>query len=409
MKRIIGFIVCMLLITATAISVIPSLKASGELTIHKTYSRSSLIDSQLSTQLKQTVGNGLFHQSDKFVIIAHSTFYDYEGEWDLQRLVDWHNQNDTLTTYMINLADILSNASFGVNGQWGDDNLNNPYKRNDEDAITNYDMFDDSAARIRNYLRYACYDLGVRYALLVGDTDANGEGYIPVRSVYSRGFGAPARRQTIYHEIIPTDMYYACLNGTFNADEDENSDTFPYGGWGENATESADGIDECDWEWEVAIGRFPVDHTLQLSNAVKKTIAYMSLTETEPFLCNVTLAGHYGGWGGQAQWCANYSKTLNATVYNKWWNNATTYGFDPEVYNITVVDENPNREEGIPYTDANARGQFNQGCHVWYQGGHGSYMGWAVAAMAVTVSSLTTSKLSQIQNMALSSLQSHVM
>ena len=29
-----------------------------------------------------------------------------------------------------------------------------------------------------------------------------------------------------YYEIIPTDVYYACLNGTFNADEDSNDDYF---------------------------------------------------------------------------------------------------------------------------------------------------------------------------------------
>ena len=46
-------------------------------------------------------------------------------------------------------------------------------------------MFNDSAAKIRNYLRYSYYDLGVRYALLIGDTNNIGEGYFPIRYVYS--------------------------------------------------------------------------------------------------------------------------------------------------------------------------------------------------------------------------------
>ena len=182
-----------------------------------------------------------------FVIIANTTFYEYNGIWDLNRLVDWHNTNDTLTTYLVNLSTIYKNSSFWVNGTWGDNNENNPFKRNDEDAIIKYDMFNDSAAKIRNYLRYVYFDKGVRYALLVGDTDNNGEGFFPVRYVYSRGYGAPANGMPFYtyYEIIPTDVYYACLNGTFNADEDINNDIPPeVGGWGENATESADNIDE---------------------------------------------------------------------------------------------------------------------------------------------------------------------
>lgn len=313
-----------------------------------------------------------------FVIIANETFYEYDGEWNLHQLAEWHNQHDSLHAFVINLNEILRNSSFWVNGTWGDGNPDNPYRRKDEDAIKNYEMFNDSAAKIRNYLRYAHHELNVKYALLVGDTNSKGEGYFPVRKVYARGAGAPAG-QTVYHEIIPTDMYYACLNGTFNADEDKNSAIPPYGGWGENATESSDNIDECDWEWEVAVGRFPVDSIEQLRNIVRKTIEYMSLDGSETYLYNITLAGHYGGWGGKANWCAEYSKTLNAISYSGWWDGVTTYGFNPKAYNITIVDANPDREEGIPYTDENVYSLFNAGCHIWYQAGHGWPAGWSNA------------------------------
>jgi hypothetical protein len=319
-----------------------------------------------------------------FVIIANEVFYEYDGVWDLSRLVDWHNNNDTLSTYLVNLSTIYLNNSFWVNGSWGDNNQNNPFRRDDEDDILNYDMFNDSAAKIRNYLRYAYSELGVRYALVVGDTNGNGEGFFPVRYVYSRGYGAPASGMgfATYYEVIPTDVYYACLNGTFNSDEDLNDDSPPtVGGWGENATESSDNIDECDWIYEIAIGRFPVDNFVQLENAVRKTICYMQLDGDEDYLFNVTLAGHYAGWGGDAEWGANYSKTTNGTTYT-FWNNDITYGFNSSIFSITVIDANPDRDEGIPYTDTNSRGQFNKGCHIWYQGGHGSSNGWSNAGGA---------------------------
>jgi len=314
-----------------------------------------------------------------FVIIANSIFSEYHGKWDLQRLVDWHNENDTLKTYIINLSTIYDNSSFWVNGTWGDGNSFNPFKRMNEDSITEYEMFNDSTAKIRNYLRYASHNLGVKYALLVGDTDSSGNGFFPVRYVYARGYGAPAGNLpfSIYHEIIPTDVYYACLNGTFNADEDVNSNIYPYSGWGENATESEDNIEECDWEYEIAVGRFPVDNIMQLENCVRKTIIYMNLEGSEEYLYNITPAGHYtasSGWG--FEWGADYSKSIDSTLFSGWLKGDTTYGFNPNIFNIEVVDANPDRDEGVAFTDFNARGILNNGCHIWYQSGHGDQSGW---------------------------------
>jgi len=308
-----------------------------------------------------------FEEKYDFVIIAYSSWYEYDGDWDLQTLVDWHNNNDTLRTYKVNLDDILINTTFWVNGVWGDGNPSNPYKRIDEDSITNYNMFNDTQAKVRNYIRYAHYDLGVRYALLVGDNE-----HIPCRQMYAHGEGAPAPKRG-YDDNVPADMYFGCLNGTWNDDEDTY---LPSGaGWGENATLNADnGVDEADWTWEVAIGRLCPDTTTELSNAIRKTIAYMDLTGEEPYLHTISLAGHHCGWGGQAEWGAEYSKQLNGTICTDW--SHITYGFSSDNYTIMVVDANPNRPEGVGFTDQNSRGIFNNGVHVWYQCGHGSETTW---------------------------------
>jgi hypothetical protein len=190
--------------------------------------------------------------------------------------------------------------------------------------------------------------------------------------MYAHGEGAPAPERG-YNENVPADMYFGCLWGTWNDDED----TFlaSGAGWGENATRNTDnGVDEADWTWEVAVGRLCPGTTAELSNAVRKTISYMNLQGNEPYLSTIALAGHYTGWGGQAEWGANYSKQLNGTVCTDWGH--TTYGFNPSVFKIKVVDANPNRKEGVGYTDANARGLFNTGVHIWYQNGHGSTTSW---------------------------------
>ena len=313
------------------------------------------------------IGNITTGDQYDFVIIAYPNWYDYSGSWDLQTLVDWHNNNDSLNTYMINLLDILDDESFWVNGLWGDGNPDNPYKRADEDEIVNVEMFNDIQAKVRNYIRYANHELGVKYALLVGDHE-----HIPCRQMYAHGEGAPAPKRG-YNDNVPADMYYGCLNGTWNDDEDTYMASGA--GWGENASLNSDnGVDEADWTWEVAIGRLCPDTSTELSNSIRKTITYMNLDGTEEYLSSVSLAGHHAGWGGLAEWGAEYSKQLNGTICTDW--DHTTYGFSPEEYTINVVDANPNREEGVDFTDANSRGIFNDGVHVWYQNGHGSETTW---------------------------------
>lgn len=354
------------------VSILPSLQGTGG--IHGT--GVTTIDMTGATLPKDTQA-AMTTTDTSFVIIAPQPFYDYSGTWNLQRLADWHTQNDTLDTYVINLADILENSSYWVNGDWGDGNPDNPFKRDDEDAITQYNLFNDSQAKIRNYLRYAYITRNVRYALLVGDAD-DGNPLFPIRECYSMAEGAPLQKRSPQYELIPTDAYYAGLHGTFNADEDANSES-SHSGFGENATESTDGIDECDWDYDIAVGRFPVDDTTELSNIVRKTISYMSTDASDPYLQNITLAGQGGGFGGITTWMANYSKTLNGTTYSSWKDGATTHGFTSENCRIKILDANPNREEGEPFYDTNSRGDFNNGVHIFYESSHGSTSGWAAS------------------------------
>jgi hypothetical protein len=310
--------------------------------------------------------------SATLAIIAHDAFVNAATPWNLERLCDWHNANDTIAAYLISTTAILANASFHVDGYWGDAHAANPYRRPDEDPITNLALFNDTQAILRNYLRYAHTNLDVKYALLVGDEDQ-----IPTRKLAADGYGAPAgTADPIYYANVPTHLYYACLNGTFNDDEDVNTATAEVAGWGENATYNADHpVDEVDWTYDVAIGRFPSDSIEQLSHLVRKTIAYLELPRDDSRLGHVALAGHHLGFGGAAEWGINFAAQLANHTCTDW--SHVTYGFDPATYHYTFVNSNPQRPaDHLPYTDDTVRAVFSAGIHIWYQCGHGSPLAW---------------------------------
>jgi hypothetical protein len=116
----------------------------------------------------------------------------------------------------------------------------------------------DLAETVRNFIADAYAQWGVEYVLLGGDT-----GVIPAR------FGFV----TFYTgEFIPTDMYYSCLDGTWNADGDSL--------WGEAFHSSSDQGDNCDLLAEVYVGRLPASTLSQANVMVNKVISYSTPTET---------------------------------------------------------------------------------------------------------------------------------
>jgi hypothetical protein len=66
----------------------------------------------------------------------------------------------------------------------------------------------DDAERVRSFIRDAYTHWGTRWVLLGGDTDV-----IPVRYGYTTYYNPGG-------EYLPTDLYYSCLDGNWNADGD---------------------------------------------------------------------------------------------------------------------------------------------------------------------------------------------
>ncbi len=112
----------------------------------------------------------------------------------------------------------------------------------------------DLADKIRQFVRDAHENWGTRWVLLGGDTEI-----IPHR-------GVRVSYSTYQDNALPTDLYYACLDGPWNS----NGDSL----WGE-LMDGAGGQD-IDLAPDVHVGRAPVSNTAEAANFVAKALLYES-------------------------------------------------------------------------------------------------------------------------------------
>lgn len=110
----------------------------------------------------------------------------------------------------------------------------------------------DLPEKIRNFIRAAYQERGVTSVLLGGDAQL-----IPTRMAFLPRGGSLA------NSLVPCDLYYGCLDGTWNRNSDER--------WGES-TDGEDGGD-VDLLSEVDIGRAPVRNAEDAKTFVEKTLA----------------------------------------------------------------------------------------------------------------------------------------
>ena len=111
----------------------------------------------------------------------------------------------------------------------------------------------DDAETLRNFIRDAYVYWGIDYVLLGGDTDV-----VPVRYATSSVPGSAT--------AVPTDLYYGCLDGTWNANRN--------GVWAEPALGAGNLGDQTDLTAEVYVSRAPVRTAAEAQRFVAKTIAY---------------------------------------------------------------------------------------------------------------------------------------
>ena len=191
-----------------------------------------------------------------------------------------------------------------------------------EDIYDTYAGVDDQE-KIRSFIKDAYLNNGVSYVLLGGDSDGSvsgGDGWeriVPARGLWAWDYEASPPN-------IPSDLYYACLDGNY----DYNSN----GVYGE--PDDGPGGGEVDLMAEVYVGRAPVDSYAELANFVRKTISYDS-ANADPYLAEVLMVGEYLGFGGVSDWGGNSLDEIKdgsvASGYN-------TVGFPDDYQKYALYD-----------------------------------------------------------------------
>jgi len=215
---------------------------------------------------------------------------------------------------------------------------------------------------VRDYIRDRYLNDGIDYVLIGADDDL-----IPAKDLYVEsweGYGAEIEYS------MPGDVYFGCLDGTYNYDGDSY--------WGE-PNDGAGGGD-VDLIAEVYVGRACVGSTTEADRFVNKTIQY--LTSTSGYLQNVLMCGEYLGFGG----VSDYAGTMmDQMVDGSSADGYTTVGIPSDLYSVDRLYDRDWPGNDWPSSELTSR--INGGLHVINHLGHGS----ETSALKLSTSSIMSS------------------
>jgi len=204
---------------------------------------------------------------------------------------------------------------------------------------------------IRDFIKGEYLNNGIEYVLLGGDADT-----VLAKMLYVFGLDEDTWS---YETEMPSDIYYACLDGPYNFDGDER--------WGEPT--DGEGGNDVDLFAEVYVGRTCVDSKEDVNNFVNKTISYMNTDVDDEYLNEVLMAGEYLGDYGVASWGGNY---LDILIDGSTLDGYTTVGIPSSNYTInTLYDRDWPDYTGWPKEEIIDR--VNNGTHIINHDGHASY------------------------------------
>ncbi len=200
-------------------------------------------------------------ESYDYVVITKEFLTDYTGTYTWADFIN-RKQSDGLATIIVSVEDILACT----------------------DYYNSTSLFNDTPARIREFLRDAYQDWGISYVLIAGDvTDGPGDTDIQRRLMSS---GAESN--------VEAELYWSNLDSTFNDDGD--------GSWGE------EGDNGFDLYSELFIGSVPCDEGIDLSNWMTKCFYYDDSNEKD-YLENAAF------YGGDTGWSCEGDDFIDFTIY----------------------------------------------------------------------------------------------
>jgi hypothetical protein len=196
---------------------------------------------------------------------------------------------------------------------------------------------------IRQYIRTEYLTHNIGYVLLGGDADV-----VPARMLWvSSGYGDITE--------LPADLYYGCLDGTYNYDDDDN--------WGEPHDGENGG--DVDLIAEVYVGRACVENSTEVDNFIQKTVSYVYTDD--PYLNKALMVGEFL-WDNPDTWGGDYMDELidgsSAHGYN-------TTGVPSDEYTIDTLYDRDWPGNDWPKEEIIAR--INQNVHIINHLGHSWY------------------------------------
>ncbi len=212
------------------------------------------------------------------------------------------------------------------------------------------DIGSDELEDIRDYITNAYTNWGIEYVIIGGDEDV-----VPDPILWVFGLD---ENTTPYTTYMPSDLYYACLDGPFNFDGDDK--------WGE-PTDGEDGED-VDLIAEVYIGRACVDNADDVEKFVTKTVSYINKDPEDEYLTNYCLVGEYMGDHGIATWGGNYMDQL---IDNCTDDGYSTVGIPSDEYTIDTLYDRDWQNNDWPKSEIIDR--VNNGVHIINHLGHSNY------------------------------------
>ncbi|HVP99948.1 MAG TPA: C25 family cysteine peptidase, partial [Candidatus Thermoplasmatota archaeon] len=201
---------------------------------------------------------------------------------------------------------------------------------------------------IRDYIRDAYTNWSISYVLIGGD-----DGVFPTPMLWVSGMD---ENTTYYEDTLPSDLFYACLDGPYNYDGDNK--------WGE--PHDGEGGGDVDLTAEVYVGRACVDSMTDVNNFVTKTIATITLDPQTPFLTHYLLSAEYLGDYGIASYGSTY---MNQLIDNCSDDGYTTVGIPTSEYTLSTLYDTPS----YYWDPSEMEAYINSGIHVINHLGHASF------------------------------------